>query len=66
MKEALSSSKTSVLTRVTRRNIPEDVILHVFVWSHQVPVVSDGANYKPLRNPDYDNAAEELRLEYRI
>jgi hypothetical protein len=39
MKEALSSSETSVITRVTRRNIPEDTVLNT-ITIHDRPLGS--------------------------
>jgi hypothetical protein len=46
MNEALSSSETSVLTRVKRRNIPDEVILHSLSRENLKSYISRGRVYR--------------------
>jgi hypothetical protein len=46
MMEALSSSETAVLTRATRRNIPEDTILHSHLDDGGANFLRNGGSHK--------------------
>jgi hypothetical protein len=48
MKEALRSSETLVLTRATRRNIPDDTILYVILSFVDSAIIVSFSNCAPL------------------